>query len=64
MPALEDRWFDTAQAANYIQYSESRLHQWRAEGAGPTFYRLGSRIRYKQSDLDAWIEKGRTEAVR
>jgi predicted DNA-binding transcriptional regulator AlpA len=33
------------------------LRLWRAEGAGPRFFRAGEKlIRYRRSDLDKWIE--------
>jgi hypothetical protein len=33
------------------------LRKWRTQGCGPKFIRIGNRIRYRQSDLDAFIER-------
>ena len=33
-----------------------KLAQWRHKGMGPPFYRLGRKIVYHGSDLNAWAE--------
>jgi hypothetical protein len=32
------------------------LAQWRMTGAGPTFIRIGRRVRYRPDDVNAWID--------
>lgn len=50
-PLLTER-----QAAEYINASPRSMQTWRRQGHGPRFCRLGSRmIRYRRSDLDAWV---------
>lgn len=44
------------EAAAYLGLSDSTLNQMRCEGRGPRFLRLGSRIFYRRSDLDAYLE--------
>ena len=61
MPILQDQFLDTAQAAHYLGYSKSTLEWWRGEGIGPDHYKTGRRVRYKKSDLDAYIEAGRVQ---
>ena len=61
-PAANDQFLDTAQAAHYLGKSKATLEWWRLEKRGPTFYRIGHRISYKQSDLDAFMEAGRVVA--
>ncbi|MCY4507884.1 MAG: MerR family transcriptional regulator [Acidobacteria bacterium] len=34
----------------------STLAHWRSEGRGPAFVKLGMRVGYRGSDLNAWIE--------
>ncbi|MCU0827080.1 MAG: helix-turn-helix domain-containing protein [Tabrizicola sp.] len=60
-----DTLFDTAQAAAYLGYSKSCLEWWRMVKRGPAFHKLGEgRVRYKKSDLDAFVESGRVEPRR
>ena len=49
--------FTSKQAAKYLGISEGALRLWRAEGKGPRYFRAGEKlVRYRRSDLDAWIE--------
>lgn len=57
----KDQFLDTAQAAHYIGYSKSTLEWWRMEKRGPRFYKMAGRVRYRQSDLDAFMENGLVE---
>ncbi len=36
--------------------SERTLQRWRLEGVGPKFLKLGRLVRYRQSDLDRWVD--------
>ena len=51
---------DTPQAAEYLNVAAQTLCIWRGKGTGPRFLRLGNgtrcAIRYKITDLDAYIE--------
>jgi Helix-turn-helix domain len=52
------------EAARYLSVSEAALRLWRRHGAGPRYFLAGPRlIRYRQTDLDAWIE-ARVESKR
>jgi len=48
------------EAANYLRVSAKTLERWRVEGSGPQFFKAGpglrSRVLYKQSDLQKWVE--------
>ncbi len=46
---------DTRFAAQYVHSSTSRLEKLRCFGGGPPFYKLGRRVIYDRSDLDAWL---------
>lgn len=48
----------TADAARLLGYSPRALEGWRLRGGGPCFVRISARsVRYRRSDLDAWIEE-------
>ena len=45
------------QAAKYVGISEAALRLWRSEGRGPRYFKAGEKlVRYRRTDLDAWIE--------
>lgn len=46
----------TADAAKYLERSESWLNHQRSKGLGPRFVRLGVSVRYRRADLDAYLE--------
>jgi excisionase family DNA binding protein len=46
-----------AQAARYLSVEEKTIRNWTSEGKIP-FKKLGSSVRYKQSELDDALEKG------
>jgi len=35
------------------------LKRWRRTGTGPPFVRLGRTVRYRRSDVDAWLKQQR-----
>jgi predicted DNA-binding transcriptional regulator AlpA len=43
--------------------SENTLRHWRHMGTGPKSARLGRRIVYRATDVEAWIEAQFAEAV-
>lgn len=54
----EDRLLLTAQeVAALIGLAEGTLANWRSQGGdiGPPFVKLGGMVRYRRTDLEAWI---------
>lgn len=39
--------------------SREKLAQWRHQGRGPVYYKLGRKIVYRGSDLNEWVEQQR-----
>lgn len=33
------------------------IYAWRSRGEGPRGFRVGKHVRYRQSDVDAWLER-------
>lgn len=47
------------EAATYLGgISHRTLESWRVSGGGPVFVRIGRSIRYRRSDLEAFIASG------
>lgn len=50
---------NTKEAGVYLGLSHYTLEKWRSQRIGPDYVRVGSKaIRYRQSDLDAFLEGG------
>ena len=46
---------DTSEAAAHVRLSKPTLERFRTSGNGPAFVKLGKSVRYRRSDLDAWL---------
>ncbi|HEV7414879.1 MAG TPA: helix-turn-helix domain-containing protein [Tianweitania sediminis] len=53
-----DPLLNTKRAAHYLGLSASLLEKWRTRGEGPRFIKLGRAIRYRLSDLEAFLAEG------
>jgi excisionase family DNA binding protein len=55
-----DKYFTPVEAADYLRSSTSTLAKLRLLGQAPAFVRIGRAVRYRQSDLDAWMDGSTT----
>jgi hypothetical protein len=54
---------DVHHAANHLGVHPRTLDNWRSQGRGPTYIRVGGRrIVYRIEDLEAYLEAGIVEA--
>ena len=51
------RLLTQVEAARLLQLSERTLERLRLQGGGPLFVKAGRAVRYREADLEAWIEK-------
>lgn len=51
------------EAAKHLGVGVSTLDKMRMQGRGPRYLKLGSRIFYRQSDLDAYLEAAVVETT-
>jgi predicted DNA-binding transcriptional regulator AlpA len=52
-----DDLLNTAQLADWLQVSTVWLVIGRGRGYGPPFIRIGSRVRYRRSDVLTWLDE-------
>ena len=52
----QKRFLDSDEAADDLGLQRTTLEAWRCRGGGPRFVKLGRAVRYRQADLDEWIE--------
>jgi predicted DNA-binding transcriptional regulator AlpA len=54
-----DRFLDDHEAAEFVGLKKQTLQVWRINGQGPAFYKIGRSVKYRLSDLIAYIESRR-----
>ncbi|KRC34866.1 hypothetical protein ASE10_09260 [Lysobacter sp. Root76] len=52
-----------ASAAAYLGLSEQTLHKMRSQGRGPRYVKLGGRVFYRRTDLDAYLSASTVETA-
>lgn len=50
-----DKLLTQKEVKEIIGLADSTLEQWRLKGKGPKFIKLGRLVRYRLSDIDAYI---------
>ena len=62
-PAASPVWMTTEQVAAKLGLHPQTIRQWRHRGTvGPKSYKMGGAVRYKESDVDAWLDKNSRDA--
>ena len=54
---------DTQQAAEMLKISPKTLERMRVEGRGPAFVKVGRCVRYRESDILAFVERNIFEST-
>jgi excisionase family DNA binding protein len=52
-----DRLLTVEELADYLVVPVATLYQWRYRREGPPGFRVGRYIRYRRTDVEAWIER-------
>lgn len=53
------RWLTIKEVAAQFGFNRRTLYRWRSEKTGPPYFRLGGAVRYREDELNAWIEAQR-----
>jgi predicted DNA-binding transcriptional regulator AlpA len=54
---IVDPLLTVRETAEILRCSVHSLNKWRLTGAGPRFVYVGSRVRYRRSDIEAFIDR-------
>jgi len=46
----------TREVSNYLGIPETTLAQWRFKRCGPRGYKVGRHVKYRLSEVDAWLD--------
>ena len=57
LAALRDPLLSANEAAELLGLSPATLKKWRRNHRGPRYHRLGSAVRYKREDLEAFVSE-------
>jgi len=52
---MQTQLLDQGEAAKRLRLSERTLERLRLSGGGPCFVKAGRSVRYRETDLEAWI---------
>ena len=58
LPTIPPRFLVTKEAARFLALSPRTLEKHRTYGTGPIYRKIGGRVVYAISDLQAWANKG------
>lgn len=51
-----ERLMSLSDLSDMLSVPVTTLYQWRHRGEGPPGYRVGRHVRYRRSDVEAWLE--------
>ncbi len=57
MPEEEERWRTAAETCTYLSISDNTLQRWITQRGMPV-HRVGRSLRFKFSEIDAWVRTG------
>lgn len=52
-----DRWLSTQEFAEFIGLPVETIYYWRKRGSGPRGVKIGRHVKYKLSEIDAWLDE-------
>jgi predicted DNA-binding transcriptional regulator AlpA len=55
---IPPRFLRTPEAASFLGLSQRTLEKHRTYGTGPTYRKLGGRVVYSVTELQAWADRG------
>jgi excisionase family DNA binding protein len=58
---MTDKLLTIEEVAIHLGIPVATVYQWRSRGKGPSGFRVGRHVRYRQADVDRWLEGQRDE---
>ncbi len=53
---MQDKLLSTKELSEYLGVAVSTIVEYRMNNSGPIYAKLGHLVRYKKSDVDAWVD--------
>ena len=57
MCSRHDPLWTTADVAAFLSVPVQTIYDWRTRGYGPPGFRLGKHLRFRESDVFAWLDR-------
>ncbi len=57
-------WLNPQDVSREFSFSTSTLAKWRMNNLNLPFSKMGKYIRYKRSDIEAWIESNKVDVMK
>lgn len=54
---MPDEFMDPQGLAQFLRVPLGTVYRWRQHGEGPRGYRVGRHVRYRLSEVEAWLER-------
>lgn len=61
-PVREPLW-DVHQLAEFLAVPVQTIYDWRCKGYGPASMKVGRYVRYRESDVMAWLDSQTSQAA-
>jgi predicted DNA-binding transcriptional regulator AlpA len=52
----DQRLYNSEELSDFLGSTPGTLAQWRFHGKGPRFVKIGRNVRYRASDVNAWLD--------
>jgi excisionase family DNA binding protein len=62
MPETNEPLLDLDWLSEFIDIPPRTIYNWRLRGEGPPAYRVGRHLRFRKSDVEAWLSTVRDKA--
>ena len=53
---MDDRWLSVGEIAEYLGVPVKTIYEWRQTGRGPVGLRIGRHVKFRISDVQAWVD--------
>lgn len=60
---VTDRLLTSSEVAGRCRTGESTVRYWRSTGQGPRHFKVGRRVLYRESDVQAWLDAAHAAVV-
>lgn len=54
-PSVAERLLSVEELANYLEVPVKTIYTWRHRNTGPKGFRVGKHVRFRWSDVQAWV---------